>query len=159
MGSFPIIESVKQELDNRLTIITEESLGISNQDKKTDIHEVTQTPKATSTTKASGPTKLDSNTNRPGQSGNKNQIRPSFYHTTTRLARPGMTSVGPPSLNTSYDNALNRLKKFKAIREIKIVACLDKRFCNLRSSSPSRLRLIPNSFISVLLFFFPAVAF
>ena len=155
LGSFPIIESVKQELDNKLTIITEESLGISNQDKKlTDIHEVTPTPKATGTTKSSGPTKANQNTNRPGQGGNNNQIRPSAYHTTTRLARPSMTPAGPPSLNTSYDNALNKLKKFKAIREIKIVACLDKRFCNLRNASASLFQLIPRSFLKVISFFF-----
>lgn len=53
-----------------------------------------------------------------------------------------------------FDAFKNRLKKFKAVREIKLIACLDKKMCNINSSrrlssSSHRTYLI---YLSLLLF-------
>jgi hypothetical protein len=115
-------------------------------------HVTEATPKTTSTTKRVHHTTTQSTTSKTNNNKNIGQKKPPKTSPPSALATSSVvlnnkqqTDTTTALVSTStrnreleeqneFDAFKNRLKKFKAVREIKLIACLDKKMCNLNSS-------------------------
>lgn len=116
-------------------------------------HVTEATPKTTSTTKRVHHTTSQSTTSKTNNNKNIGQKKqppktspPSALATSSVVSNnKQQTDATTALVSTStrnreleeqneFDAFKNRLKKFKAVREIKLIACLDKKMCNLNSS-------------------------
>lgn len=55
--------------------------------------------------------------------------------TTTLMTTSTTTRNRELDEQNEFDEFKNRLKKFKAVREIKLISCLDKKICNISSGN------------------------
>ena len=146
LGPYPIIESVKEEFEHKLTLITsspehekQPEPGIVEQtvtqvqtvNEKTKPNEATSAGKLNSVSKSKLTTKSFVNTNNKNKNKNETTSRELIGLTTA-----SMNSAESKKESSSLDSIARHFKKkFKAIREIKLIACLDKKKCHISSSS------------------------
>lgn len=162
LGPYPIIESVKEEFEHKLTLVTsapdhekqpepeivEETVTqVQIVNEKTKPNEVTSVGKLNSASKSKITTKTFANNNNKHKNKNETTSRELFSGLTTTSLNQADSKNELASLDSI---ARNFKKKFKAIREIKLVACLDKKNCHLASSSPD---FKFNKFYLILIYF------
>lgn len=144
LGSFPIIESIKEEFEHKITLITDDL-------------ERAQPTKAMSTS-------LITTKNIDGRIFESYDSDNEYYETINTESLSGDSKlINQLSENTldklnnsivnqvqdNYEILKKKLKKFKAIREIKLIACLDKQKCSLNSGHQI---LLSNIFFIILFF-------
>ena len=164
LGPYPIIESVKEEFEHKLTLITsspehekQPEPGIVEQtvtqvqtvNQKTKPNEATSAGKLNSVSKSKLTTKAFVNNNNK----NKNKNETTSRELMSGLTTASMNSAESKNESSSLDSIARHFKKkFKAIREIKLIACLDKKKCHISNSS-TNLKFEIFFWISGLIFF------
>ncbi len=151
------MRSIKNLFENRLNLITDEVEEIQSEDEKeegntTTYHSTNVSFKSTTRT---------SHTTNPKHNNNKTTItnrKDNKYPNKTR--KPiNSTNLSPSSsffnLNFSFLNTIEkRLKTFKAVREVKVIACLNPNVCSLKNNSNlNRKSLVLILFVLIYLIF------
>ena len=166
LGAFPIIESIKEEFEHKLLPLNPD---FKNKNNSNSIYE--QIDKEHGSKKPSSESK-EQNNKKPSNNNNNNNNINNINNKYSTLSPNFNQDLNYKNLRTNYTkdkrattpsnkNRLDRLlttekmKKFKAIREIKIVACLDKSKCHLEINHGSSIFQFHNKtfFVFLALFF------
>ena len=131
LGTFPIIESVKEEFEHKITLITDDlqkaqpTVAMSTEFVSTKFVDgrIFENYDSDNEYYESDNTKISNGDNK---SINRLPEKISFDTSNESIAN---------HVHDNYEILKKKLEKFKAIREIKLVACLDKRKCSLNSSN------------------------
>ncbi len=157
LGAFPIIESIKEEFEHKLLPLNPD---FKYKNHSNSIYE--QIDKEHGSKKQSNENNKDQNNNKK-PSNNINIINNNNNKYST-LSPENNQELNYKNLRTNYTKdkkastppnknkfeklfTTEKMKKFKAIREIKIVACLDKSKCHLDINSGSSILLLYNKII------------
>lgn len=130
LGSFPIIESVKEEFEHKITLITD--------DLKKSKSTAAMSTAVVSTKSVDG--RIFENYDSENEyyetdnTKNSNDDDKSINRLPEKKFELSNNSIAN-QVQENYEILKKKLKKFKAFREIKIVACLDKQKCSLNSSN------------------------
>ena len=115
LGSFPIIEAVKEEFEHKITLITEE-----NQDESTFSIYTTDLIK-------NNIKDLKSTKKHNANSSTKKILN---YKSTTKQIKDSEKNDISYLNEENGQKIYNSLKKFKAVREVKLITCLDQLKCS-----------------------------
>lgn len=160
LGTFPIIGAIKEEFEHKIRPLeNSDSADQINNDKTTTSNLASRLQ---STTKTNGKGKSTIKQIDNSKNGYTVLTTPTTYKkmTTTLTNRPNNINKISNGVNTNREKTQeddNGPKfKFKAVREIKLIACLDnKNKCNLKNDSfQTNINLIPlyTIFISLVIF-------
>ena len=176
LGPFPIIESIKEEFEHKFVLIdmvknnttyqtkpvtkqTAPDTKVTNNRIKPKTTTVTIPPSKTNGAPNATKIPADKNTDNK-QMGIKNNEYEKIG-TSTQNSKVPIKDEQSPSNKSDVESSKNELnlesiarsvkKKFKAVREIQIYACLNKKLCHLKSSSNN---VTSNLFMLNLLFLF-----
>lgn len=180
LGPFPIIEAVKEEFEHKVTLIDQESENQieSNQPQQQQSSDNDEQPTVEETETE---TEIELEMKKPPPAKPQTHTTTTKHNshadltTTTKLTKtPKRTKTSTSRVATTklIDNKISNttrkykdikseleqfkknLKKFKAVREIKLITCLDKKLCTLSSSSARHKHHFSYKIFSFLLFFF-----
>ncbi|CAF0718400.1 unnamed protein product [Brachionus calyciflorus] len=143
LGPFPILESVKEEFEHKITQITDEIYDDTTPILSTDIISTKNLNR-----------KLNDNgddvngydlisTRVPGEDYDNFKMNSKMPQNI--LAEKSNDSL-IIKIQENYEQFKNKLKKFKAIREIRLISCLDKQKCSVNNSIKN-YRILKTDFI------------
>jgi hypothetical protein len=156
LGSYPIIESIKEELESKMTLIEDELEKIpvdtqKNSDKKSDKNKEKNNDVTSTIENELSPNKMSTHelimkTKNPPKGSGIKEIKLTKNPKGTTNNMKTTTEVQAKDVST-LDSLSNKYKKFKAIREIKLIACLDTHKCHIKQ--PNNMSELRPSFLSI----------